>query len=80
MSTKHCGLHDRAEPCPRCAVYDKPAVISTFIQGTPETVRRARLLACSLKEVARLEAALAQGWDVAADLAIEQARVKAFSQ
>jgi hypothetical protein len=24
MSTTHCGFHDRAEPCPRCAIYVQP--------------------------------------------------------
>jgi hypothetical protein len=54
-------------------------VTSTLIQGTPTETRHARLYACALSEVARLEAAQAAGWDVAADLSRERARVKAFA-
>jgi hypothetical protein len=53
-------------------------VTSTYIQrGNPEE-RRARLLRGSQEDVARLEVALAQGWDVAKELDRARAQVKAF--
>lgn len=53
-------------------------VTSTYIQrGNPED-RRARLLRGSQEDVTRLEAALAQGWDVTKELNRARAQAKAF--
>lgn len=52
---------------------------STYIKRGDTNERKAALLRGSLEDVARLEKALSQGWDVKADLAKAQAQVKAFT-
>lgn len=51
---------------------------STVVKTVDRTLARSRLLAASQEAVTRLEAALAAGWDVAKELELERARVKAF--
>ena len=55
-------------------------VTSEYVKRGDTAVRRSRLLAASLEEVARLEKAAAEGWDVAKDLAKARAHVEAFSK
>jgi hypothetical protein len=54
-------------------------VTSTFVPGRSTAERRAGLYACALADIARLEAGIAEGWDLAADLERARAQAKAFA-
>jgi len=62
----------------RSRMEEKITVTSYYAHRGNTDERRARLLKGSQDDVARLEAGLAAGWDVGADLARAKAQVKAF--
>lgn len=55
-------------------------MISYYAKKVDRTLARARLLKGAQEEAARLERAIAKGWDCSAELERARAQIAAFSQ